>query len=194
MNTGVMRIDQDRELVQAAKTGSTSAFDQLVRLHARAAARLAGRLTGNLEDAEDVVQESFAKAFQNLDSFHERSSFRTWLLHITLHQAQDLLRRRARASRAGLLHTVDNDSATTDPGPIERVAARDQVAALTRALDDLPPRQKAALFLKVYEGLSYTDVAATLGTSVTAARVYLWLARQSLRRRFERLPSAGDST
>ena len=185
MNVEVMTTtDEDQRLIDAARAGRRSAFDELVRRHARPAARLAGRLVGNREDAEDVVQEAFARAFQHLDGFRGGSSFRTWLLRITVHQSQDLLRRRSR-SRVTTRDPALGEPLSNEPGPARRTESRDSVKRLTDALDELPPRQKAALFLKVYEGMSYDEVAAALGTTVAAARVYLWLARQSIRRRFE---------
>ena len=179
--------DLDAPLVEQARQGDRAALETLIRRHSRPAARLAVRLLGNREDAEDVVQESFTRAYLNLKNFRGRSSFRTWLMRITLNLAQDQLRRRSR-------RTADSSSALLDlqqlvapeAGPRRGVEARDQVAHLNRALEELPPRQKTALQLKIYEGLEYTEIAAVLGTTVGAARVYLALARQSLRRRYER--------
>jgi len=177
---------EDAPLIAAAKAGDLAAFDGLVRRHSRPCARLAKRLTGNREDAEDVVQEAFAKAYRFLERFREDASFRTWMLRITLHQAKDLLRRRNRRDQMATMTTIaDPGVATSSPGPIRTAEARDEVERLRIALDDLPARQKAALLLKVYEGLPYDEVAEALGTTVAAARVYLSLARQSLRRRFE---------
>lgn len=177
---------EDAPLIAAAKAGDLAAFDGLVRRHARPCARLAKRVTGNREDAEDVVQEAFAKAFRFLDRFREDASFRTWVLRITLHQAKDLLRRKKRRDQMATMTTIaDPGVAASSPGPTRTAEAKDEVERLRVALDDLPARQKAALLLKVYEGLPYDEVAEALGTTVAAARVYLSLARQSLRRRFE---------
>ncbi len=181
------RVDDDGPLVRQSQYGDVVAFAELVRRHARSAARLATRLLGNREDAEDAVQDAFAKAFANLARFRADSSFKTWLLHIVLNQAQDQLRRRRRRGPLASPEPVTEVSASSGrPGPFRRVAAQDEVRVLNEALDQLPPRQRAALLLKIYEGLPYEEVAGALGTTVPAARVYLSLARQSLRRRFER--------
>lgn len=181
------RTDRDTLLVAAAQAGDREAFEDLVRRNARAAARLAGRLLGNPEDAEDVVQESFTRAYQSLAAFRGDASFRTWVLQITLNISHDHLRRRQRrrSEETDLLRQLDLAPCRT-PGPQRRATARDEVSVLNEAVADLPARQKAALLLKVYEGLSYTEVAEVLGTTIGAARVYLALARQSLRKRFER--------
>lgn len=182
---------EDALLVAQAKAGDRAAFDGLVRRHSRPCVRLAARLTGNREDAEDVVQEAFAKAYRFLDRFREDASFRTWMLRITLHQAKDNLRRRVRRQgMATMTSLIDPEVAAPAAGPGRTAEARDEVSRLRAALDDLPARQKAALLLKVYEGLPYDEVADALGTTVAAARVYLSLARQSLRRRFDADPDA----
>lgn len=177
------RTDEDASLVAASQSGDRAAYETLVRRHARAAARFAHRLLGNREDAEDVVQDAFAKAYGNLGAFRGDASFKTWLLHIVLHLGQDQLRRRKRRPVEGL-EGVDPPS--REPEPERDAATRDELLALREAVDDLPPRQRTALALKVYEGLSYPEVARVLGTSVESARVYLSLARQSIRRRVER--------
>lgn len=178
------RTHEDAPLVAASRRGERAAYETLVRRHARAAARLAHRLLGNREDAEDVVQDAFAKAYVNLATFREEASFRTWLLHIVMHLCHDHLRRRER--RGPTLGLDGVEPATRDAGPGRDAQARDELRSLREAVDDLPPRQRAALVLKVVEGLPYDEVARALGTTVESARVYLSLARQSIRRRVER--------
>ena len=182
------QTELDAPLIAAARKGDTAPLEQLIRRHARAAARLAGRLLGNREDAEDVVQESFTRAFLNLEKFREKASFRTWLLKITLNVATDVLRKRSRRPGLGdLVGQGTEGPPSPAAGPSRRAEARDQLDHLNQALHDLPPRQKTALQLKIYEGLSYAEIASVLGTTEGAARVYLTLARQSLRRRFEQV-------
>ncbi|MFG0316767.1 MAG: RNA polymerase sigma factor [Planctomycetota bacterium JB042] len=178
------RTHEDAPLVAASRRGERAAYETLVRRHARAAARLAHRLLGNREDAEDVVQDAFAKAFVNLGTFREEASFRTWLLHIVMHLCHDQLRRRER--RGPTLGLDGVEPTTPDAGPGRDAQARDELRSLREAVDALPPRQRAALVLKVVEGLPYDEVARALGTTVESARVYLSLARQSIRRRVER--------
>src|SRR2546427_13273016 len=91
--TGVNR-DSDGALVAAAKRGDTRAFEELVLRHKRRVLAVAQRITNNREDAEDVMQESFHKAFAHLDSFQEKSQFSTWLTRIAMNESFMLLRRR----------------------------------------------------------------------------------------------------
>ncbi len=193
MRTAAMALTgEDALLLAAARTGDRSAFEQLVRRHARAAARIASRLLESREDAEDVVQDAFTNAFLALASFRGHASFKTWILHITFNLAQDQIRQRARRERT--FGRGGHDGAALPcpaAGPARHAAARDDAEHLQRVLEELPPRQKAALLLKVYEGLAYAEVAAVLGTTPGAARVYVSLARQSLRRRCEHLLGEG---
>ncbi len=181
-------LDADRPLVIAAQGGDTAAFAELVKRHSRACFRLAAKTLGNAEDAEDVVQETFTRVYQSLPRFRGDASFLTWALRITHHLAHDHLRGRRRRS-AAIEPAVEAPQEAPDraAGPARESAARDDAAALRIALDLLPVRQKTALFLKVWEGLPYTEIARVLGTTVGAARVYLSLARRELRRRLARL-------
>lgn len=199
--TELRMLDVDASLVAKARRGDLGAFDELVRLHSRMAGRLALRLLGNREDAEDAVQDAFAKAWSHLADFRGDASFRTWVLHITANVAQDLLRKRGR--RAGRADAELEEAVSELDSPRRTAEARDHLALLREAVDALPPRQRLALLLRIYEGLDYEDVAAVLGTTVNATRVYLALARQSLRRRFGTLfegdaprggPAAGGQT
>lgn len=189
------RCDEDSLLVTAAKTGDREAFSSLIRRHARTAARLAHRLLKNREDAEDVVQEAFARAFRKIDTFRGDATFRTWILQVTLNEAYDHLRRRKQrsGSQEDLEALLPELADRMAPTPHRISSSRDDLDAVTRALEDLPPRQKTALVLKIYEGLSYPEVAQVMGITVLATRVYLSLARQSLRRHFLRSrPDAGS--
>jgi RNA polymerase sigma-70 factor (ECF subfamily) len=176
--------DAEARLLDAARSGDLAAFERLIHEHARAAGHLAARLLGNREDAEDAVQEAVFKAHRALAAFRGDCSFRTWLLRITFAVARDQLRKRQRMPR---LAVAPADPATailggSDPG----VAAgdRERLATLRAAIDELPQKQRAALLLKVYEEMPHDAIARVIGSTVGATRVYLVLARRSLRRRF----------
>ncbi|MBK6941886.1 MAG: sigma-70 family RNA polymerase sigma factor [Planctomycetes bacterium] len=179
--TDRMTTDEDAPLVARARAGDRAAFDALVIRHARCVARLARRVVGNAEDAEDVVQETFVRVFQHLQNFRGRSSFRTWSMHIALNLAHDRLRTRRR--------TPSPRDLAAGIAPLDSLApdhaanGRDDRAALERAVADLPPRQRLTLLMKVVDGLTHVDIAKVLGTTESAARVYLSMARSTLRRR-----------
>lgn len=179
--TARMTTDEDATLVAHAQAGDRAAFDALVVRHARSVGRLARRVVGNVEDAEDVVQETFVRVYQHLAGFRGQSSFRTWMLRIALNLAHDRLRARSRAPSP---HDLAAGVAPHDVRPPDHAAThRDDRAALDRAVAELPPRQRLALLMKVVDGLTHVDIAKVLGTTESAARVYLAMARSTLRRR-----------
>lgn len=176
-----MNLDEDAPLVARARSGDRAAFDALVVRHARSVARLARRVVGNAEDAEDVVQETFVRVYQHLANFRGQATFRTWSMHIALNLAQDRLRARARTpSPRDLAAGV---APTESDAPDQAARGRDDAARLEQAMAELPPRQRLALLMKVVDGLAHVDIAKVLGTTESAARVYLSMARATLRRR-----------
>lgn len=183
-------VELDAELVATARSGDRPAFERLIARHARPAGRLALQIVKNREDAEDVVQDSFVRAYTHLDTFRGDASFRSWLLRIVYSVAQDHLRRRARGS------SVVSLDQRAESGPLDlesrdRPERIDRITLLRRAIDELPAKQKAALLLKIYDGMSHAEVAHVIRSTAGATRVYLALARQSLRRRFAKW-FAGD--
>lgn len=179
--TDRMTTDEDAPLVARARAGDRAAFDELVVRHARSVGRLARRVVGNAEDAEDVVQETFVRVFQHLHTFRGQSSFRTWSMHIALNLAQDRLRSRRRMpSPRDLAAGIAQHDATA---PDHAASGCDDRATLERAVAELPPRQRLTLLMKVVDGLTHVDIAKVLGTTESAARVYLSMARSTLRRR-----------
>jgi RNA polymerase sigma factor (sigma-70 family) len=175
-------LELDARLVATALSGDRGAFEELVARHARIAGRLATRLVRNREDAEDVVQESFVKAYTHLADFRLDAPFRAWLLRIVMSVAHDHLRSRAR--RSWSLAGQPIEGLAIDQDSSDKPISRDRIDAMRGAIDELPSKQRAALLLKVYEGLSHQEVARVIGSTAGATRVYLALARQSLRRRF----------
>lgn len=178
---GVARKMTDLETtrISAAKGGDRVAFEALIREHARAAGRLAYRLCGSRDDAEDIVQDAFVKAFFRLDTYRGDAAFRTWLLRIVFAAAHDSLRNRARHGKA-----IDSARTQVRSETMPDPSQRERLDAVRRAIEDLPAKQRAALHLKIYEDLDHSEIARVIGSTTASARVYLALARQSLRRRF----------
>jgi RNA polymerase sigma-70 factor (ECF subfamily) len=168
-------------LVVEARGGSRSAFDELVRATYDDTYTLAHRLTGNEEDARDVVQDAYLRAFRGMRQFRGDAQFSTWMYRITANCAATHLGRRRRHQHDQL----DDDSpvidlrADFDPeARAEASATRDQ---LEIALADLPPRLRAVVVLRDIYDLSHEAIAAELGISATAAKVRLHRARRRLR-------------
>jgi RNA polymerase sigma-70 factor (ECF subfamily) len=169
------------ELVAAARAGDDAAFDALVRATYVDTYTLAHRLTGDDEDARDVTQETYLRAYRGLRRFRGDAQFTTWLYRITTNCASTHLGRRSR-HRHEELHDdlpVDDLRPSTDPvGRAEHAVLRERVAHALRAL---PPRLRAVIVLRDIYDLPHEAIAAELGISESAAKVRLHRARRKLR-------------
>ncbi len=180
--------DSDEALVAAAKLGETQAFEELVLRHRHRVLAVAQRITKNREDAEDVAQESFHKAFLHLDAFQEKSRFSTWLTRIAINEAIMLLRGRRRVfedlpeiSEDG---TKSNSEAFVDqsPNPEESCWRRERTQLLAAAIDRLRPRVRTAILLRDIEERSAAETAEILGTSIGAVKARVFHGRRRLHR------------
>jgi RNA polymerase sigma-70 factor, ECF subfamily len=173
--------EQLAELVAAARDGSREAFDELVRVTSRDTYTLAFRLVGNEEDARDVVQETYLRAYKGIGRFRGDAQFTTWLYRITANCANTHLSKRRRHRHDELTETmaVADTDATRDPqATVLASSLRDR---LTVALDDLPPKLRAVVVLRDVYDLPHEAIAAELGITETAAKVRLHRARRKLR-------------
>jgi RNA polymerase sigma-70 factor, ECF subfamily len=179
--------DSDAALVAAAKCGESHAFEKLVFRHERRVFAVAQRITHNREDAEDVVQESFHKAFRHLNDFQEKSRFSTWLTRIAMNEAFMLLRR-----RRGVLEVLPDSpddgakpvsEAFVDqsPSPEESCWLRERSELLSQAINRLGPKIQRTILLRDIEGCSVEETAQILGTSITAVKARLFHGRRKLR-------------
>src|SRR3989304_2698094 len=159
--------EDDRNLVGRAKQGARGAFATLVRRHQGRAFNLAYQMVRNREDALDISQEAFARAYTSLPTFKGEASFSTWLHRIVVNLAIDSLRRKRVAG------TASYDDTRAVPGePEAEPSARDDPATaleskqvralLARGIAQLPPAQQAGLVLREIEGMSYEDIARTV--------------------------------
>jgi RNA polymerase sigma-70 factor (ECF subfamily) len=169
------------ELVVAARAGDQQAFEELVRATYAESYTLAYRLTGDEEDARDVVQESYLRAFRGLKRFRGDAQFTTWLYRITANCASTHLGRRAKHRHDELAD--DAPVADTDPDvdPAAQTDARATRDRLNIALRGLPPRLRAVVVLRDVYDLPHEAIAAELGISESAAKVRLHRARKKLR-------------
>jgi RNA polymerase sigma-70 factor (ECF subfamily) len=169
------------ELVVAARDGDQLAFEQLVKATYAGTYTLAYRLTGDEEDARDVVQESYLRAYRGLKRFRGDAQFTTWLYRITANCASTHLGRRSRHRHDELL----DDSPIAETNPDFDPEARSDATALRErinvALRDLPPRLRAVVVLRDVYDLPHEAIAAELGISESAAKVRLHRARRKLR-------------
>ena len=179
--------DSDAALVAATKCGETLAFEKLVLRYKRRVFALAQRITNNREDAEDVVQDSFHKAFLHLGKFQEKSQFSTWLTRIAMNEAFMLLRRRRGVLEVLPENTDDApESASTPfvdqrPSPEESCWRRERSDLLTKAINQLGPKTRTAILLRNIEERSLVETAEILGTSIGVVKSRLFQGRRKLR-------------
>jgi RNA polymerase sigma-70 factor (ECF subfamily) len=174
---------EEARLVAAAKAGDSDAFAELVRATEADIYTLAYRLTGNPEDARDVAQEAYLRAFRSLKKFRGDSRFSTWMYRITANCASTQLTRRSKGRHEELSDddNVVDERPESDPEVMaEAGAMRDRVTA---ALGDLPPILRAVVVLRDVYDLPHEAIASELGISESAAKVRLHRARRKLRER-----------
>ena len=176
-----------------ARQGDSEAFRVLVEQHSRSVFRLAFRMIGNEQDAEDVVQDSFLRAYRQLGRFESRANFGTWLYRITANCAVDLMRsKQARhdQSRAETLDVAVDTTMSEVPDP-ERIAGSAEIQRrVTAALEGLSPLERAAFTLRHYEGRSIDEISRTLGLGTSAAKHSVFRAVKKLRAALEPLAPA----
>jgi RNA polymerase sigma-70 factor (ECF subfamily) len=178
---GVVEADDIEAMVRAAREGDRDAFDRLVRATYADTYTLAHRLTGDDDDARDVVQDVYLRAYRGLRRFRGDSQFTTWLYRITANCASTHLGRRSRHRHDELvddLAVVDVRPAHDPLGRAEHHDLRDRVRS---ALEALPPKLRAVVVLRDVYDLSHEAIAAELGISESAAKVRLHRARRKLR-------------
>ncbi len=186
-------IFDELTLVQAAKKGDLEAFSQLVKRYDRNIFRIAQHITHNEEDAQDVVQEAFLKAYRNLQQFQGNSKFYTWLVRIAVNEALMKLRRR----RADKTVSIDEDVETEDgsmprevadwsPNPEQLYGQSELGDILKKTIQGLPPGFRTVFVLRDVEGMSTEETAEMLGLSVPAVKSRLLRARLQLRERLSK--------
>lgn len=177
----------DAALVSAAKRGDRDAFDQLVRRHEQRVFRLAQRVTKNREDAEDVVQETFQRAFLHLHGFEERARFSTWVTRIALNESFMLLRRSRSGIEACTVHcdeevkVVSETFVDQQPGPELSCWRRERSEVLKNAIDKLSTPLRNTVMLREFGELSVKETAKALGTTVPTVKTRLHHVRRKLR-------------
>jgi RNA polymerase sigma-70 factor (ECF subfamily) len=180
----------DRALVERATQGDRDAFGILVLRHQNRVFNVAYQVVRNREDALDVAQEAFAKAFASLSSFKGDAGFTTWIHRIVINLSIDCLRRRRRGDatayddRMGVPEEVETGLAAPDD-PAAAVESRQVQSLLARGIQALPPAHRAVLILREIEGLSYDEIAHTVGCNLGTVMSRLFYARRKLRKVLE---------
>lgn len=176
-----MHLD-DAAAVALAVGGDEDAFRVLVERHSRRVFRLAFRMTGSAEDAEDVVQETFVRAYQQLARFESRSNFSTWLYRIGFNCSIDHLRSRPKLE-AVLAPEMLSELAPATPGPTsEDVVFAGQIGSrIQEALNSLSEQERAAFLMRHFQGCSIEEICAALGLKTNAAKHSIFRAVKKMR-------------
>ncbi len=188
-----LAFSDESSLVAGAKRGDTASFTELVNRYERKIFRLAKHITQNQEDAEDVLQDTFLKAYEHLGEFQEQSKFYTWLVRIAVNEALMKLRKRKTGKIFSLDETVDTGEETVsreiavwDDNPEQRYSQEELRGILQQAIDALSPIFRTVFVLRDVDELSTEETAGVLGISVPAVKSRLLRARLQLRDKLTR--------
>lgn len=181
---------EEASLIRAAQQGDQDAFERLVRRHDQGVLRIALHLLGRPEDARDVYQEAFLRAYKNLHTFRFDCSFQTWIYRITTNLCLDQLRRRkVRREEPAVLETgegaVDRRQEIAEPGaagnPMRALFGREVRERLQKVLAGLTDRERTVFELRHFEGMKLKEIGEILGTSEEAAKNCLFRVTQKMR-------------
>ncbi len=188
------RLASIDDLVEAARHGDHPAFDELVRRTHADTFALARRLVSDPDDALDVTQESYLRAYRSLRRFRGDAQFTTWLYRITANCAATHLGRRRRHQHESLDEEATVYDTTPDHDPVAVADAAHLRSRLEAAIADLPPRLRAVVVLRDIYDLNHAEIAEELGISESAAKVRLHRARRKLRTQVFPLPGELSTT
>ncbi|MBS1815963.1 MAG: sigma-70 family RNA polymerase sigma factor [Acidobacteria bacterium] len=190
---GTEEVHPDVALVERAKGGDQAAFEQLVRQYDRPIFRTAMHITQNREDAEDITQDVFLKAYNKLDQFQGNSKFSTWLTRIAVNESLMRLRKRKTSRTVSMDQqmeteegSIPRDFADWSPNPEENFSQAELKDLLDRTIAGLPPGFRTVFTLRDIQNLSTEETAEALGLSVPAVKSRLLRARLQLRERLSR--------
>lgn len=193
--TRTMGAESDEALVRQAKAGDFDAFEKLFERHRTMVFRFAYQMVPRRDDAEDIVQEAFIRAYKNLERYRDEAKFTTWLLRIVSNlctdQARMSTRRQAleQQEASGALAWMTSDAAED---PIENLEQDRRVVALRKALQALPTHHRTMIVLRDIEEREYSEIASILGCTVGGAKLRVLRARRALKDRM--IPLLGEDS
>jgi len=188
----------DEELVARTVAGDADSFNQLMHRWERPIYALAYRVIGRDEDARDVCQEAFLRAFRALPGFKGEAKFSSWLYRITLNLCRDWIRRQKRTPVVLAPEGVDIVELASEQGPVESIedlVARKQLSTTVgEAMQHLPEEQRTAIILKEYHGLTFQEIAELQGCPLSTVKTRLYQGLSVLRRQLDAQGSTGRRT
>jgi RNA polymerase sigma-70 factor (ECF subfamily) len=179
----------DEELVALSIDGDVDSFNQLVVRWERPIYALAYRVIGREEEARDIVQETFLRAFRGIGNFRGQAKFSSWVYRIALNLCRDWIRRERRAPIAPTPEGVDVIELAAAQGPAESieelVARHDMSRAVAKAMEQLPEEQRTAIVLKEYHGMTFQEIADLQGCPLSTVKTRLYQGLSVLRRQLQ---------
>ena len=180
----------DEELVARSIGGDNDSFNELILRWERPIYALAYRTIGREEDARDVCQEAFLRAYRGLAGFKGEAKFSSWLYRITLNLCRDWIRKQRRAPVSQMPEDTDAMELAAEVGPVESiedlVARRELSAVVARAMTLLPEEQRTAIILKEYQGMTFQEIADLQGCPLSTVKTRLYQGLSVLRRHLQR--------
>ena len=179
----------EKELIARAQKGDQDAFGRLVLTHQNRVFILCVHMVGNREEAEDLAQEAFFKAWRSLGGFHGESSFATWMHRLTTNLCLDHLRKQTRRQTVAVTVSLDDEETAftepADPGsdPQQELERKERQRAVEKALKELPEHHRRALIMREVSGLSYQEIADALELDLGTVKSRIARAREALRKR-----------
>jgi RNA polymerase sigma-70 factor (ECF subfamily) len=185
--------NSEERFIREARSGSPASFSRLVEIYQERAVRAAYAFVGNFEDARDLAQEAFVKAYQNLADFREESRFYTWFYRILMNTCKDFLRKKnvrrhlffwmgPRDGEEGEESDPAADAVSTARTAREEAMDRELGGEIFKQMDRLPHQQRTAFTLRYLEGLSLEETALHMGLTVGAVKATLWQACQKMKK------------
>jgi len=176
----------DEQLVAAAQkamSGDVRAFDQLIRRHQEKVFTNCRYLSGSADDAQDLAQEVFIKAYFSLARFESRSSFGTWIQRIKVNHCLNFLRRKKGKTLVDVQDTsiANEPELRVDPAAGERLISEQEQKSIKAALDQMPDTLRVALIMRDMDGFSYQEIADDLGIGLSAAKMRIKRSREAFR-------------
>jgi RNA polymerase sigma-70 factor, ECF subfamily len=176
--------EAESKLIEQTRSGDTEAYAALVHQHQTMVRAVTFRMTGSLDDAEELAQDAFLRAYQQLSSFNGDAKFSTWLCRIAINLSLDW---RRRESRREAVHKGWANDALVENGSLDEFP--DELSRRVQAaLDRLPAKQRAAIVLTVYESQSHAEAAKTLGCAEATISWRVFAARQKLKKLLKSIP------
>ncbi len=170
-------MDQDNELIDRFTAGDREAFNVLVQKHQKPLYALVYRMVSNHDDAADLLQKTFIKAFSGLSGFERRSSFKTWLYQIAINLAKNTYRDRAKVQHVSIEDVV----IAKDPRTLDALIRKEHHHLLLQAVGSLPEKQRMTLTLRVQNGLKFEEIATVMECSLGTAKANYHHAVQKMK-------------